>query len=617
MKPSIAGTMPRENVPEGLGFAEAQNETSDELLQVKDLLAGSGDTDLAHAAEELHEKLMTESFNLAVLGQFKRGKTTFINALLGAKVLPTAIVPLTSIVTIVKYGPVPTVTVVFDGGNTEAVSPDRLPDYVTESGNPNNVKGVRHVEVTYPSPYLQRGIAIIDTPGIGSTFAHNTATTYGFLSRVDAAVFMLSVDPPASDLEMRFLGEISKSADKFFFVLNKIDYVDEADMKHAISFNERILSEKLGKGRVRLFPVSARMALEAKADGDAALLERSGYAAFEGALERFLVEEKGKVFLLSVINRALRVIESRQMLIELEERARRMSLEALDGKIAAFDAGMSKITREKESSLHLIDWHLDNIARMIEADILALKSESKPRIIKELNDIAGCHPGIGNKELLGLVNKGMHDLVTETIDEWRLVEERKITAKYNDLAKEYYEKNADMARKIGQISSEVFSVQAGHFADTGELSPGSELFYRIDDILDDTLALDVILRSANLLLPSAVFRKRLAGKMDEKVMQLIDQNTGRAKYAFNETLLKAAGGLKQHQLSTIDSLIASMNEVVGRARSEKTQSMTEKDRRSAELAELQASLDARRKALERIRSTVLAMGSDSTEAGKA
>jgi small GTP-binding protein len=603
-KPTIACDRPRETPLNDRGFVEIKNEIGDQLLQIKSLLAGNGDMGLANVMDELYTKLETNSFNLAVLGQFKMGKTTFINSLLGAKVLPTAIVPLTSIVTIVKYGREPAVTVVFSGGATETVTPDRLSEFVTESGNPNNVRSVRHVEVCYPSAYLQGGMSIIDTPGIGSTFAHNTATTYSFLSRVDAAVFMLSVDPPISDLEMQFLGEISKSSDKFFFVLNKIDYVDESDLKHAISFNARIIGQKLGKADIRLFPMSAKMALEAKMNGDMALLEKSGYTGFESALEHFLVREKGKLFLLSIINRALKIIESKKMLIELEEKASRMSLESLDEKIAAFGIAMGKIAREKESNIHLIDWNLDNIARMIEEDITALKTESQPKIIKALTELIDSYTGSSNKELLGLVNQGLQTMVTGTMDEWRLREEQKIAEMYGDLARAYYERNDSIARKIGQISSDVFSIDAGHFTGAQELSPGSQLFYQVDEFLDDDLLTGTIIRSINMVLPLPVFRKTIKNGLDEKVMQLLDQNTGRARYAFAETLARAAGGLKTHQRSTIESLIASMNTVIDRARSEKLRSSTATERRAGELRELSAALEYHRKALEGIKEKV-------------
>ena len=73
--------------------------------------------------------------------------------------------------------------------------PELLADYITESGNPGNKKQVASVELAYPSPFLESGIILIDTPGIGSTHAHNTRTTEGYLEQVDAGIVVLSVDP--------------------------------------------------------------------------------------------------------------------------------------------------------------------------------------------------------------------------------------------------------------------------------------------------------------------------------------------------------------------------------------------------------------------------------------
>jgi septin family protein len=99
--------------------------------------------------EELKEKIQDNVFNLVVLGQFKRGKTTLINALLGAEILPTAVVPLTSIATILKHGEELKITVYFSDGRVNEIEPENLPEYVTEKGNPKNQKDVREVVITY------------------------------------------------------------------------------------------------------------------------------------------------------------------------------------------------------------------------------------------------------------------------------------------------------------------------------------------------------------------------------------------------------------------------------------------------------------------------------------
>ncbi len=163
--------------------------------------------------EELRDKIEHNVFNLVVLGQFKRGKTSLINALLGAEILPTAIVPLTSIATILTYGPVLNIKVYFNDGRVTEIEPAALPQYVTEKGNPKNEKEVREVIIHYPSPYLQDGVRLIDTPGVGSVFEHNTDVAYQYLPKSDAALFLLSVDQPVSkaELEKPIISEVKEA----------------------------------------------------------------------------------------------------------------------------------------------------------------------------------------------------------------------------------------------------------------------------------------------------------------------------------------------------------------------------------------------------------------------
>lgn len=102
-----------------------------------------------------------------ILGQFKRGKTTLINSLIGKEILPSSVVPLTSIVTILKYGEEVRRLVSMDDGNEKKIRIEELSDYVTEKGNPKNIRGVRCARIAYPSPFLEKGILLVDTPRSG------------------------------------------------------------------------------------------------------------------------------------------------------------------------------------------------------------------------------------------------------------------------------------------------------------------------------------------------------------------------------------------------------------------------------------------------------------------
>ncbi len=246
--------------------------------------------------KELREKLIHQQFNLVVMGQFKRGKSTFINALLGSEIVPTAIVPLTSIVTLLCFGPQPKAVVHFLDGRREETAPAEIRRFVTEKENPRNQLNVKEVEVFYPSAHLKDGVRIIDTPGVGSVFNHNTEVAYAYLPNVDAGIFVVTADPPLSASEHRFLKEVRGYVNNLFFVLNKIDTVGEQDLEEALSFTTEILQEDL-QHSVKVWPISARLALEGRLNADSDKLNRSGLPLFEDHLRQFLHKEKGKAFL--------------------------------------------------------------------------------------------------------------------------------------------------------------------------------------------------------------------------------------------------------------------------------------------------------------------------------
>ena len=226
------------------------------------------------ACEDLKEKVRSNAFNLVVVGQFKRGKTSLINALLGAEILPVAVVPLTSIVTIMTWGEALRIKVYFNDGKVAEIKSESLVEYVTEKGNPKNMKDVHEVILTYPSPYLKDGVRLIDTPGVGSIYQHNTDVAYQYLPKSDAALFLLSVDQPMSKAELDFLKDVKEYSNKIFFVLNKADYLRENDLKESIEFSRNGLKEAMSS-EVKLFPVSARLALEGTAAKSGEQIEKS------------------------------------------------------------------------------------------------------------------------------------------------------------------------------------------------------------------------------------------------------------------------------------------------------------------------------------------------------
>jgi ribosome biogenesis GTPase A len=135
-------------------------------------LARSADAPaIAADAEALATRIAESRFYVAVLGQFKRGKSTLVNALLGEPVLPVGVVPVTTVVTVIRHGEERAARVRLEDDEWHWVEPSTLSEYVSEERNPGNEKHVTGIEVFHPSPLLASGLCLVDTPGVGSTTA--------------------------------------------------------------------------------------------------------------------------------------------------------------------------------------------------------------------------------------------------------------------------------------------------------------------------------------------------------------------------------------------------------------------------------------------------------------
>ncbi len=290
-------------------FVSAKHEVASRVQRVRQWLEEHGDESSVQQAQDLLVKLAEDRFNLAVVGQFKRGKSTLINAIIGRDLLPTGLLPLTSAITTLYYGPHERVQLVRKGWRLkQEISPDELPDYVTEGGNPGNERGLVEAQIELPVPFLRRGLYFIDTPGIGSARQENTATTYAFLPEADAVIFVTSVEAPLSEAEGRFLWDIRQQARKLFVVVNKIDLLAQNERDRVLDYIRAGVARTLGVPDVQIYPVSARRGLEAKLNANGDGSRHDGVEELEAALGVFLAQEKSRVFLISVMNRALALL---------------------------------------------------------------------------------------------------------------------------------------------------------------------------------------------------------------------------------------------------------------------------------------------------------------------
>ncbi|NLD91639.1 MAG: hypothetical protein GX639_03110 [Fibrobacter sp.] len=249
---------------------------------------------------DLKSRLARGRLHLAVLGQFNRGKSTFLNAITGLDVLPTSVLPSTSVPTIIAYGKELSCCVhfldskppLFVRQSADAIR-ETLTKYVAEENNPNNQLCVKEVEVTTPSPLLENGTILLDTPGFGSTHVHNTRTALTVLTECDAAIFLLSADPPLTQTELEFLKQVNLYVPRIFFVVNKIDLLSRNDLAAIDAFITDILVMQMKyPADLKLFHICARKGALAKGDFQSSNWIESGINEIKTEVLDFMIREK-------------------------------------------------------------------------------------------------------------------------------------------------------------------------------------------------------------------------------------------------------------------------------------------------------------------------------------
>ena len=532
-----------------------------------------GDYGILGQASETAAKIADNRFLLAVLGQFKRGKTSLINSLLGDEVLPVAVVPLTSIITILRYGDEPAVQVHFLSGETRAIRMDELEHYVTERHNPENAKRVKHVEVCYPSPYMHDGILLVDTPGVGSTYEHNTEVTHSFLARVDAAIFLVSVDPPLTALEAEFLRRARQEVHHFSFVLNKIDLMTETDMQESLAFTRAQIEQQAGISDTELFPVSARNALQAKKAGDRDRLQLSGLPRFEEALRRFLMRDKGAVLLESWASDALRLAGDLRFAAEVERQAAAVPLAELEKKQQRLESELEKIEQERKDMNVLLASEAERLVAEVEADLNRRIEESVPSVWQRLQEIFGRHRQASRGELGKLLDEFMSEQVEVVFNGWRIEEDRKMNGVFTAMSARFGAKANDIIRNIREATARLFEVGVEIFESPAALRSETHLYYKVDPLFYFTI--DKI----PFVLPRFLFSSYVLGKMRDKIAMELRRNAGRIRYDYLQRIEQSAAQFRKELNLKIDATLSGIRQAIEHAIVARRTSSAEYDQR--------------------------------------
>ncbi len=279
---------------------------------------------------------LTALFLLVVVGEFNAGKSAFINALIGADVMPEGVTPTTSVINLLRYGPEPAVTMQPDG----VIVRDQPAEFLDE-------------------------ITVVDTPGTNAIIREHEQLTQQFVPRSDMVLFVTSADRPFTESEREFMETIQDWGKKIVVIINKADLLrDEAAVQEVADFVSESIERLLGF-TPDVFAVSSLLAQQAKALGERNPEERARLWAASrfGPLEEYIfstLDEEGRIRLklLSPLGVGERITE--KYLHVADER-----LTVLRDDLATIDNIERQLTAYQEDMRRQFAYHLTRVENII------------------------------------------------------------------------------------------------------------------------------------------------------------------------------------------------------------------------------------------------------------
>lgn len=547
----------------------------DALKGLEELVGAFNAPDLVQRIWEAREPLDRGELWIVVVGQFKRGKSTLLNALLDDRVLPSGLAPVTSVVTHIRWAQERGLRVTFMDGTERSVPLSEIGVFVAEEGNPGNRRGVLKVEVGLPSPLLEGGGVMVDTPGIGSLDSGATERAYAFLPRVDAAVVVLSPDPPLGDVERSFLQALLAHTDHLLIVLNKIDLFPDEAWQEALAFNRRELGRILAVApeTIEVLPVSAAHALDGEGGGISTLRDR--------LLD--LVRERGEEVSRVAALRRLRVAAGEfRGRLQVEEKAIRLSDAGLEARLTQLTELRRELAARRQEVRPVL---LEATRRLVESATASLRdraTDGRESIAGSLRALVEAKPVPGNAALVRAVSEELFRGVSAVFDSWWGEHDGAVRGRLKDAMSRTAKGVDATGSTLSQWVNEELGVILPAPPPPLDLVDSHDFYYHVQGMRPE-LTVDML----QLLLPRGIFRRLLRSRIPRLVAQDLELNVGRIRgdllYRAQETVRGFFAELERRAVEAEDGIETALARAL-RVRAE------ERDKGAAELDRLAGGL---------------------------
>lgn len=455
--------------------------------------------DITIASKNLREGV----FRLLVLGDMKRGKSTFLNALIGENLLPSDVNPCTAVLTVLRYGPDKQVTVHFNDGR----SPEKY-DFQTfkrlytidpaeakqlEEAKKEAFPGVDYAVVEYPLALLEKGIEIVDSPGLNDTEARNELSL-GYINNCHAILFVMRASQPCTLGERRYLENYIKGRGlTVFFLINAWDQIKESlidpddatELQEAEGRLHQVFHSNLAEYCVvdghdvydeRVFPISAITALRRRLKNPPLPLDGTGFPEFMGALNTFLTKERAiaelrqaRTLAQQTNNRVQEAVKRRIPLLDQD-------IDQLKQRISSVEPEFTKLSdirdQFKDEIRGVRDRRSRSIADSFRTYVLKLEGTFETDFLRyqpDINFMDFLNQG-KREEFNAALQRAFEQYVNDKFFDWNLTAEHQLNDAFAQLSRSAAEYGASYARVTDQMTEKLtgqrLETRPGTTADT-------------------------------------------------------------------------------------------------------------------------------------------------------
>lgn len=526
-------------------------------------------------AQKLAEQLRSGRFSISVVGEFKRGKSTLVNALLGEEVVPTGALPLTAVTTELSYGG-SSATAEYLDGSRRPVDPDSLDDYVTESGNPGNEKQVARVVVTGRWPLLRGGVVLVDTPGTGSIHDHNTEAAESALMEADGAVVVLSADSPLSAAERDMLSHLRDRHAPTFFVLNKVDHLSPQDLEQVRRFVTDALREHLGRSET-IYEVDARAALATQL-GDSSGGYPGRFPELVAALQRFVSEELVGALAARVRRELCQLGRSLLEALTVEQAALAVGAEQMGLLAERFRVAAEADRTAFEDDRTLLHRDVSRLAQETRDRLEEWARVEAPRHYAALDAVAQSSPP---GDLAGRLHEAVEDTVRNAFESFRAEEGDRVEREWLEIAERFRGRTEDRVSSIRQAATALFHVELPRLTIPSAKARRERFFYLFLHIGSST---DILTGAAWRLVPGRVARPRAVRRAREELARELSKHAGRAGWDTAQRLEEATLELERAMEQEVDAAVEAILGAASRAEQRRRATDAERVRQATQAA---------------------------------